>query len=120
MVRLCPAVRILIGSFQKSVKYSCLVQDDSVSSEVMVNIHVVDPHLVRTCPPEYSLNVTWPETAPDTDSLQECPKGYAFPGFVRRSCTLNDGLRPIWRLPDYSHCTSERLYKIGADVSPVI
>ncbi|XP_063921163.1 uncharacterized protein LOC135135989 isoform X2 [Zophobas morio] len=105
-----------VFKIDKSVKYSCLVQDDSVSSEVMVNIHVVDPHLVRTCPPEYSLNVTWPETAPDTDSLQECPKGYAFPGFVRRSCTLNDGLRPIWRLPDYSHCTSERLYKIGSDL----
>jgi hypothetical protein len=102
------------------VKYSCLVQDDAISSEVMVEIHVVDPHLVRTCPQEYYLNVTWPETAPDTDSLQECPKGYAFPGFVRRSCTLNDGLRPIWRQPDYSQCTSEQLYKIGMDVSGVV
>ncbi|RZC38042.1 uncharacterized protein BDFB_006490, partial [Asbolus verrucosus] len=100
----------------KSVKYSCLVQDDAISSEVMVEIHVVDPHLIRTCPQEYHLNVTWPETAPDTDSLQECPKGYAFPGYVRRSCTLNDGLRPIWRQPDYSQCTSEQLYKISFDL----
>ncbi|KAH0815829.1 hypothetical protein GEV33_006961 [Tenebrio molitor] len=105
-----------IFKIDKSVKYSCLVQDDAISSEVMVEIHVVDPHLVRTCPQEYYLNVTWPETAPDTDSLQECPKGYAFPGFVRRSCTLNDGLRPIWRQPDYSQCTSEQLYKIGMDL----
>ncbi|XP_044268389.1 uncharacterized protein LOC123013719 isoform X2 [Tribolium madens] len=107
-----------IFRIEKSVKFSCLVQDGPISSETTVAIHVVDPSLVRTCPPEYSLNVTWPETAPDTDTLQECPKGYAFPGFVRRSCTLNDGLRPIWRQPDYSQCTPEQLYKIGLDVSP--
>ncbi|KYB25425.1 uncharacterized protein LOC100142542 [Tribolium castaneum] len=105
-----------IFKIEKSVKFSCLVQDGPISSETSVDIHVVDPSSVPTCPPEYSLNVTWPETAPDTDSLQECPKGYAFPGFVRRSCTLNDGLRPIWRQPDYSQCTPEQLYKIGLDL----
>lgn len=102
------------------MKYSCLVQDDAVASEVLVEINVVDPSLVRTCSPEMYLNVTWPETAPDTDSLQECPKGYAFPGFVRRSCSLNDGLRPIWRQVDYSHCTSDQLFQISSNVSPFI
>lgn len=102
------------------MKYSCLVQDDAVSSEVSVQVQVVNPRLIHTCPQETYLNATWPETAPDTDSFQECPKGYAFPGLVRRSCTLNDGLRPTWRLPDYSQCTEERLYKITMDVSALL
>lgn len=117
---LYPSGSILqIFKVEKSVKYSCLVQDDAISTEKVVEIHVVDPFLIRTCPENNTLNITWPETAPDTDSLLECPKGYIFPGFVRRSCVLNDGLRPIWLLPDYSRCTSTQLYKILVNVSIV-
>lgn len=48
------------------------------------------------------MGAAWPETAPDTESILDCPRGYF--GMVKRYCALKDGHRPAWDMPNYSEC----------------
>ncbi|CAH0555811.1 unnamed protein product [Brassicogethes aeneus] len=106
---LYPSGTILqIFNAEKYVQYSCKVQDGSTSSsEMVVDVNVVDKLSVRTCPKHIYLELKWPETAPDTTSIQLCPEGYT--GVAYRSCLLRDGKKPAWALPDFSQCTHNQL-----------
>lgn len=84
---------------------------------------VLDREGVHTCPKDRNYDLEWPETAPDTDYVQDCPKEYT--GIVTRKCLLKDGKNPIWGIPDFSQCTSRVLGYIYRKVrelylSPVI
>lgn len=68
---------------------------------------VLDREGVHTCPKDRNYDLEWPETAPDTDYVQDCPKEYT--GIVTRKCLLKDGKNPIWGIPDFSQCTSRVL-----------
>ncbi|KAL1490851.1 hypothetical protein ABEB36_011536 [Hypothenemus hampei] len=95
---------------EKDATYSCLVQDVSTSSERSIDVIVIDRAGVHTCPNESSYDVHWPETAPDTDFMQNCPKDYL--GTVSRRCMLNDGKHPTWNIPDFSYCTAKHMNEI--------
>ncbi|KAJ8918647.1 hypothetical protein NQ315_013153 [Exocentrus adspersus] len=95
---------------ERDVQYSCLVQDETTSSERGVSIHVVDRKGIFTCPGETFLGMQWPETAPDTDTILDCPKGYS--GAAKRNCALRDGRKPAWTLPNFSECSHGDLEKI--------
>ncbi|XP_071057708.1 uncharacterized protein [Onthophagus taurus] len=100
-----------VSSINKSTTFSCLVQDELVSSEMSISVTVVygeDP--ILTCPGESHLDVLWPETAPGTESLQECPREHS--GVARRFCGIRDTGRPIWQMPDYSDCTPIALREV--------
>lgn len=94
--------------------YSCLVQDEVTSSEVSIQVDVIDRTLVRTCRGEKHMNILWPETAPGTQSVQECPKGFI--GVVTRWCILHDPEKSIWQLPDFSFCTANSLHESEINV----
>ncbi|XP_023311270.1 LOW QUALITY PROTEIN: uncharacterized protein LOC108910229 [Anoplophora glabripennis] len=96
-----------VFSAEKDVQYSCLVQDETTSSEQGVPVYVVDREGVYTCPAEKFLGMFWPETAPDTNSILDCPKGYS--GAAKRYCSLRDGRKPAWTLPSFSECTHRDL-----------
>ncbi|XP_048520208.1 cadherin EGF LAG seven-pass G-type receptor fmi-1-like [Dendroctonus ponderosae] len=103
---LYPAGTILqVFRVEKDAQYSCLVQDRTTSSEKSIQIYVLDRKEVHTCSVEISYDLSWPETAPDTDYLQECPRNYN--GIISRRCMLNDGKNPKWDIPDFSKCTSK-------------
>lgn len=101
--------------FQKPATYSCLVQDEVAATEVSIQVDVIDRAVVHTCHGEKHMNILWPETAPGTQSVQECPKG--FTGVVRRWCVLHDFEKSVWQLPDFSMCTADFLTRINANVS---
>ncbi|XP_050505456.1 uncharacterized protein LOC114338937 [Diabrotica virgifera virgifera] len=108
---LYPSGTILqVKSAEKSVQYSCLVQGSKVSSEKVVSVYVVDRKGVYTCPAGLFLEMLWPETAPDTNSILNCPKGYS--GLATRYCALKDGRKPAWGLPSFSECTHHELGRI--------
>ncbi|KAJ8964500.1 hypothetical protein NQ314_004788, partial [Rhamnusium bicolor] len=108
---LYPSGTILqVFNAEKDVQYSCLVQDETTSSEQDVPVYVVDREGVYTCPGEIFLEMLWPETAPDTNSILDCPKGYV--GVAKRYCSLRDGRRPAWGLPNFSECTHYDLQDI--------
>ncbi|KAF7283416.1 hypothetical protein GWI33_000645 [Rhynchophorus ferrugineus] len=111
---LYPAGTILqVFRVEKDVTYSCLVQDSITSSEKVIHVHVLDREGVHTCPNETSYDLIWPETAPDTDYVQECPKDFS--GTVVRKCLLRDGRIPAWEKPDFSHCTYKTLGEVYDD-----
>lgn len=91
------------------------MQDEITSTEVSIQVDVVDRSFIHTCRGEKHMNILWPETAPGTQSVQECPKG--FTGVVKRSCVLHDSEKSVWQLPDFSMCTADSLLKIDMDVS---
>lgn len=99
---------------QKDVQYSCLVQDRTTSSEKSIQIYVLDRKGVPTCSEEISYDLSWPETAPDTDYIQECPRNYI--GIISRRCMLNDGKNPKWGIPNFSKCTSKGVSVIDEKV----
>ncbi|XP_066246025.1 uncharacterized protein [Euwallacea similis] len=108
---LYPAGTILqVFRVEKDVRYSCLVQDSTTSSEKSIQIYVLDREGVHTCPEEVTYDLIWPETAPDTDCIQDCPKDYS--GIVSRRCMLSYGRTPKWGIPDFSQCTSKFLGEI--------
>lgn len=116
---LYPSGTILqIYNVEKDVQYSCLVQGDSLHGEKIIDIHVVDREGVRTCPRNFYINLLWPETAPNTYSIQECPKGYM--GVAFRSCSLRDERRPVWGMPDYSDCTHSILQNVQYKVIKLV
>lgn len=93
--------------------YSCLVQDRDLSTELNVTVDVIDRNSVRPCRQETRLNVTWPETAPGTRALGECPQQYA--GRAKRSCGMKDRGWPVWDDPDFSGCANEVLRREAVD-----
>ncbi|KAK9882630.1 hypothetical protein WA026_022499, partial [Henosepilachna vigintioctopunctata] len=93
---------------KKSAKFSCLVQDGAISSEASIEVLVVGTDGVETCQAEESFDVQWPVTAPDSESIQNCPRGYI--GRAHRQCSLV-ARGPAWRTPDFSRCTSLELHK---------
>ncbi|XP_030761910.1 adhesion G protein-coupled receptor B3-like [Sitophilus oryzae] len=115
-VRRRPAVRMEPMSLtvkKKDITYSCLVQDSTTSSEKVIHVYVLDREGVHTCPEESSYDLVWPETAPDTDYVQECPKDFS--GIVVRKCSLRDGKKPAWEKPDFSQCTHRTLETVYDD-----
>ncbi|KAK4875869.1 hypothetical protein RN001_012291 [Aquatica leii] len=106
-----------VSHIEKTTIYSCLVQDEVTSTEVSIQIDVVDRNLIHTCRGEKTLNILWPETAPGTLNIQECPKG--FTGTVSRWCVLHDVEKSLWQLPDFSSCTADYLQKIDSDFQRV-
>ncbi|CAG9764098.1 unnamed protein product [Ceutorhynchus assimilis] len=108
---LYPAGTILqISGIDKDSQYSCLVQDSTSSSERSIQVYVLDRKGIHTCSQETNYGLVWPETAPDTDFIQECPK--YFSGIVSRTCRLSDGKTPTWRVPNFSQCTSKVLQEV--------
>ncbi|KAF5306155.1 hypothetical protein FQR65_LT07431 [Abscondita terminalis] len=103
-----------VSHIEKTTVYSCLVQDEVTSSEVSIQIDVIDRNLIHTCRGEKTMNILWPETAPGTQNIQECPKGFI--GTVSRWCLLHDFDKSTWQLPDFSLCTAEYLHRIDVDV----
>ncbi|KAF5298135.1 hypothetical protein FQA39_LY02559 [Lamprigera yunnana] len=99
-----------VSHIEKTTVYSCLVQDEVTSTEVGIQIDVVDRNLIHTCRGEKTLNILWPETAPGTQNIQECPKGFS--GTVQRWCVLHDADRSLWQLPDFSLCVADYLQKL--------
>ncbi|KAG5870508.1 hypothetical protein JTB14_012629 [Gonioctena quinquepunctata] len=104
-----------VRNAEKDVQYSCLVQGETSSAERVVTVHVVDRKGIYTCRAETFLQMMWPETAPDTNSVSKCPKGYT--GVAERYCALRDGRRPTWSLPSFADCTHSELRKIHDAVS---
>ncbi|XP_050305057.1 uncharacterized protein LOC126742453 [Anthonomus grandis grandis] len=105
---LYPAGTILqIFRAEKDIRYSCLVQDSTTSTEKNIQVHVLDREGVNTCPKETAYDLSWPETAPDTDYFQDCPKEYS--GIVIRRCILTDVKKPTWGIVDFSKCTNKIL-----------
>lgn len=76
---------------------------------------MVDKKRIKTCLSHSQSNVTWPETAPGYDSIQNCPQGYT--GVAKRLCILLDGSNPQWDKPDMSDCVSTNMGVIIRDVS---
>lgn len=60
------------------------------------------------------MDVLWPETAPGSENVQECPRDYS--GVARRSCRLQQTHQPSWLLPDYSSCTANKLIDVDFQV----
>uniref|UniRef100_A0AAR5P0P9 Ig-like domain-containing protein n=1 Tax=Dendroctonus ponderosae TaxID=77166 RepID=A0AAR5P0P9_DENPD len=107
---LYPAGTILqVFGIEKDVHFSCLVQDSLTSSERSIQVHFLDKQ-VHPCSNETKYGLIWPETAPDTEYVQECPKDYS--GIISRKCMLRDGKTPAWGAPDFSQCTGEFLRKV--------
>lgn len=105
-----------VSSINKSTSFSCLVQDETVLwSEHNILVHVVDRQRVRTCGGERHQRLLWPETAPGTDNVQECPQD-DYQGHARRACSLRDDTgQPTWQRPDYSGCTPRRLIAVNKE-----
>ena len=80
---------------------------------ITVSVAYENPALL--CHGESHLNVLWPETTPGMDSLQTCPENYK--GIARRTCSLRDGHKSIWQLPDYSNCIHNSLIEVTENVS---
>ncbi|XP_017769646.1 PREDICTED: uncharacterized protein LOC108557575, partial [Nicrophorus vespilloides] len=106
-----------VSSINKSTQFSCLVQDSAVWAEQSILVNVIDSHLIKTCPGERKLKLLWPETAPGTESLQECPAGYS--GVARRACNLRDAGQPTWYLPDFAGCTPTKLIQLDYDFQKI-
>lgn len=79
-------------------------------------VNVIDRHFVLTCPGEKHLEVLWPETAPGTENVQECPSP-SYTGTARRRCSVQGDHEPVWQIPDYSHCISEKLIQTDINVN---
>lgn len=109
--------------FQRDADYSCLVQDGvtaAATSERTVSIKVIGRHsMVPTCSSSEAIGgATWPETAPDTECLLDCPEGYT--GIATRYCSLWDSTKPRWRKPNYSGCLHRQLESLFNEVCKLI
>ncbi|XP_014468540.1 PREDICTED: uncharacterized protein LOC106741243 isoform X3 [Dinoponera quadriceps] len=105
---LYPAGSILkITNAQKSAIYTCNVAHKSMS----VRVEVMNRTLIPICLGGKSWGLQWPDTAPGSEALLECPR-YFVGRRVSRLCSMKDATTPEWQTPDFSSC----LYK--ALVSP--
>ncbi|CAK9815543.1 Adhesion G protein-coupled receptor B3 [Anthophora plagiata] len=102
---LYPAGSILkITNAQKSAIYTCNVADKSMS----VRVEVVNRTLIPICPREKSWGLMWPDTAPGSESLLECPQQFVGKK-VSRLCSMKDATTPEWQTPDFFSCWYEPL-----------
>ncbi|XP_032679024.1 uncharacterized protein LOC116847766 isoform X2 [Odontomachus brunneus] len=105
---LYPAGSILkITNAQKSAIYTCNVAHKFMS----VRVEVMNRTLIPICLDGKSWGLQWPDTAPGSEALLECPR-YFVGRRVSRLCSMKDATTPEWQIPDFSSC----LYK--ALVSP--
>ncbi|OAD54805.1 Brain-specific angiogenesis inhibitor 1 [Eufriesea mexicana] len=102
---LYPAGSILkITNAQKSAIYTCNVADKSLS----VRVEVVNRTLIPICLRGKSWGLIWPDTAPGSDALLECPQ-YFVGKKVSRLCSMKDATISEWQTPDFSSCLFEPL-----------
>ncbi|XP_076756881.1 uncharacterized protein LOC143426987 isoform X2 [Xylocopa sonorina] len=102
---LYPAGSILkITNAQKSAIYTCNVADKSMS----VRVEVVNRTLIPICPRGKSWGLLWPDTAPGSEALLECPQHFVGKK-VSRLCSMKDATTPEWQTPDFSSCLYEPL-----------
>ncbi|KYN09639.1 Brain-specific angiogenesis inhibitor 1 [Trachymyrmex cornetzi] len=102
---LYPAGSILkITNTQKSAIYTCNVAHKSMS----VRVEVMNRTLIPICFKEQSWGLEWPDTAPGSEALLECPR-YFVGRRVSRLCSMKDATTPEWQIPDFSSCLYEPL-----------
>ncbi|KAL0105494.1 hypothetical protein PUN28_016868 [Cardiocondyla obscurior] len=102
---LYPAGSILkITNIQKSAIYTCNVAHKSMS----VRIEVMNRTLIPICFKTKSWGLQWPDTAPGSEALLECPR-YFVGQRVSRLCSMKDATTPEWQIPDFSSCLYEPL-----------
>ncbi|XP_076242713.1 uncharacterized protein LOC143184400 [Calliopsis andreniformis] len=102
---LYPAGSLLkITNAQKSAIYTCNVADKSMS----VRVEIVNRTLIPICLNETSWGLHWPDTAPGSDALLECPQNFIGKK-VSRLCSMKDATTPEWQLPDFFSCLYEPL-----------
>ncbi|XP_015178454.1 PREDICTED: uncharacterized protein LOC107067443 isoform X1 [Polistes dominula] len=91
-----------ITNVQKSAIYTCNVAHRSMS----VRVELTNRTLVRICPKEISWAEKWPDTAPGSEALIDCPRHFVGPK-VSRLCSMRDATTPEWLMPDFSNCLYE-------------
>ncbi|RLU21866.1 hypothetical protein DMN91_006243 [Ooceraea biroi] len=102
---LYPAGSILkVTNVQKSAIYTCNVAHKSMS----VRVEVMNRTLIPICLNERSWGLQWPDTAPGSEALLECPR-YFVGSRVSRLCSMKDATTPEWQIPDFSSCLYETL-----------
>lgn len=89
---------------QKSAIYTCNVADKSMS----VRVEIVNRTLIPICSRGKSWGLTWPDTAPGSEALLECPRHFVGKK-VSRLCSMKDATTPEWQTPDFSSCLYEPL-----------
>ncbi|XP_017878424.1 uncharacterized protein LOC108624011 isoform X2 [Ceratina calcarata] len=100
-----PAGSILkITGAQKSAIYTCNVADKSMS----VRVEVVNRTVIPICLRDKSWGLLWPDTAPGSEALLECPLSFTGKK-VSRLCSMKDATTPEWQTPDFSSCLYELL-----------
>nr|XP_050851737.1 uncharacterized protein LOC127064569 isoform X2 [Vespula vulgaris] len=95
-----------ITNVQKSAIYTCNVAHRSMS----VRVELTNRTLVPTCSKEKSWALQWPDTAPGSEALLECPRRFVGPK-VSRLCSMKDATTPEWLMPDFSNCLYEPLLR---------
>ncbi|XP_061938231.1 uncharacterized protein LOC107995896 isoform X2 [Apis cerana] len=93
-----------ITNAQKSAIYTCNVADKFMS----VRVQVVNRTLIPICLKEKSWGLSWPDTAPGSEALLECPQHFVGKT-VSRLCSMKDATTPEWQIPDFSFCLFEPL-----------
>ncbi|XP_016770576.1 uncharacterized protein LOC410154 isoform X1 [Apis mellifera] len=93
-----------ITNAQKSAIYTCNVADKFMS----VRVQVVNRTLIPICLKEKSWGLIWPDTAPGSEALLECPQHFVGKT-VSRLCSMKDATTPEWQIPDFSFCLFEPL-----------
>ncbi|CAD1472988.1 unnamed protein product [Heterotrigona itama] len=93
-----------ITNAQKSAIYTCNVADKSMS----VRVEIVNRTLIPICLRGRSWGLTWPDTAPGSEALLECPRHFVGKK-VSRLCSMKDATTPEWQTPDFSSCLYEPL-----------
>ena len=93
-----------ITNAQKSAIYTCNVADKSMS----VRVEVVNRTLIPICLRGKSWGLIWPDTAPGSEALLECPQHFVGKK-VSRLCSMKDATTPEWQTPDFSLCLFEPL-----------
>ncbi|XP_067210955.1 uncharacterized protein [Linepithema humile] len=102
---LYPAGSMLkITNAQKSAIYTCNVAHKSMS----VRVEVMNRTLIPICVNGISWDLQWPDTAPGSEALLECPR-YFVGRRVSRLCSMKDATTPEWQIPDFSSCLYEPL-----------
>lgn len=96
--------RITRFMLQKSAIYTCNVAHKSMS----VRVEVLNRTLIPICFKGNSWGLQWPDTAPGSEALLECPR-YFVGRRVFRLCSMKDATTPEWQTPDFSSCLYEDL-----------
>ena len=101
--------------FQRSAEYTCTVHGSIANEAKSVYVEVVNQTVVPLCPEDKILGISWPQTAPDLDAIQDCPVHYT--GYARRRCSLRNTYTTKWEMPDFSSCISDSIQSIYNNVS---